>query len=58
MYKVIKPFYDLQDGIDYKTGDTFPRKGKATQKRLAELSSKENKRGEPLIEKVALQKKE
>lgn len=35
----------------YKAGDVFPRLGKeVTENRLKELSSKENKRGEKLIE--------
>jgi hypothetical protein len=52
MYKVIKSFSDLQDnGFVYKAGDIFPRLGKeVTENRLKELSSKENKRGEKLIE--------
>lgn len=52
MYRVIKSFSDLQDnGFVYKAGDTFPRLGKeVTENRLKELSSKENKRGEKLIE--------
>ena len=52
MYRAIKSFSDLQDnGFVYKAGDTFPRLGKeVTENRLKELSSKENKRGEKLIE--------
>lgn len=52
MYRVIKSFSDLQDnGFVYKAGDVFPRLGKeVTENRLKELSSKENKRGEKLIE--------
>ena len=53
-YKVIKSFVDLQDDrFRYKEGDTYPRKGKrATKKRIAELASSENRRGEPMIEEI------
>lgn len=52
MIKVIKEFYDLQDGCyQYKEGDTYPRKGyKATDARIAELAGNNNKLGEALIE--------
>ena len=52
MIKVIKEFYDLQDGCyQYKEGDTYPRKGyKATDARIAELAGNKNKLGESLIE--------
>lgn len=54
MYKVIKFFTDLQDGgHPYNVGDIFPRSGvDASKDRLAELASKENKQGMPLIELV------
>lgn len=62
MYKVIKAFYDLQDGKDtkngkvfysYNAGDMFPREGKeVSEARIAELSGKNNAQGEPLIEAV------
>ena len=54
MYKVIKHFTDLQDKCHaYNVGDMFPRKGrKASADRLKELSSKDNKRGVSLIEKI------
>ena len=53
-YKVIRKFKDLQDdGFFYNVGDVYPRKSKrASKKRIAELSSSENRRGEPLIEEV------
>ena len=52
MIKVIKGFYDLQDGCyQYKEGDTYPRKGyKATDARIAELAGDKNKLGEALID--------
>ncbi len=52
MIKVIKEFYDLQDGCyRYKEGDTYPRKGyKATDARIAELAGNKNKLGKALIE--------
>lgn len=51
MYKVIKPFADLQDHYhSYAVGDIFPREGlKVTKTRLSELSGKKNRMGEPLI---------
>ena len=54
-YVVVKDFSDLQDnGHVYRTGDEFPRSGaEASEDRLAELASKNNKRGEALIEKAA-----
>lgn len=54
MYKVIKFFTDLHDNDHpYNAGDIFPREGvTVSEKRLAELSGENNKRGEPLIEKV------
>ncbi len=54
MYKVVKYFTDLQDNDhEYNVGDTFPRKGKeVSEARLAELSSKDNKQGVVLIQKV------
>lgn len=51
MIRVIKEFFDLQDGCyQYKEGDTYPRKGyKATDARIAELAGNKNKLGEALI---------
>ena len=53
-YRVIKYFTDLQDnGYAYKVGDLFPHKGfKVSEDRLKELSSKNNRRHTPLIEKI------
>lgn len=52
-YKVIKAFTDLNDENHvYHAGDEFPRKGRVAKKRVEELSSDENKRGEPLIEVI------
>ena len=58
MYKVIVDFADLQDKEHvYRAGDTFPRFGfSVTEKRLKELSSSNNRRGIPLIEKVEEEK--
>ena len=51
MFKVIHMFRDLTDGGHiYCPGDTFPRAGiEATEERLAELSTADNRRGKPLI---------
>lgn len=52
--KVIKYFTDLQDNNhEYNEGDVFPREGKeVSEERLAELSTKNNRQGFPLIERV------
>lgn len=54
MYKVIKLFTDLQDDNHlYHVGDKFPHSGmEVTAERLEELSSGNNKRGIPVIEKI------
>lgn len=54
MYKVVIDFTDLQDDNHvYLAGEEYPRKGaKPTKKRIKELSTKDNKRGEALIEAV------
>lgn len=51
MYKVLHYFTDSQDeNRAYHTGDTFPRDGlSVSDERIAELSSKNNKLGIPLI---------
>jgi hypothetical protein len=50
-YKVISFFTDLQDlGYPYNPGDKFPRDGMTvSNERIAELASKNNKQGKPLI---------
>lgn len=50
-YTVIKPFMDLQDNKHvYKVGDAFPHPGyKASEDRLRELSTTENKKGKVFI---------
>ena len=55
MYKVIKPFTDLQDNnYAYYVGDIFPHNGvEVCAERIAELASDKNRRGIPLIEEVA-----
>lgn len=52
-YIVTKDFTDLQDDKHvYRVGDSFPRKGKSTKKRIEELSTNANKRKEILIKEV------
>ncbi|WP_187441981.1 hypothetical protein [Sutcliffiella horikoshii] len=52
-YRVVKAFTDLQDENHvYRVGDKFPRSGRAKKERIEELSSKDNKRKEVLIEEV------
>lgn len=60
MYKVVKDFTDLNDNNHvYLAGDKYPRKGvKPSAKRIGELCSKLNKRGEVLIEEVVEKKAE
>lgn len=58
-YKVIAYFEDLQDNSrPYNVGDIFPVEGvEVTEKRFAELASKKNRRGKPLIKEVKMPKK-
>ena len=60
MYRVVKAFFDLQDGNHrYEIGDTFPRGGvSVSEKRVAELSGGKNAQRTPLIEAVPEPKKE
>ena len=54
MYKVVKDFTDMKDDNHvYLAGDNFPREGvEVSKERVAELASKDNKRGEVLIKAV------
>lgn len=58
MYKALIAFTDLADGkYRYKAGDTYPRAGYTpTEKRIKELSTTENKLGEPVIEYIESEK--
>ena len=60
MYKVLKDFIDLKDdNYLYHKGDVYPRDGaEIGNERLLELSTKDNKIGEILIEAVDEPKKE
>ena len=60
MYKVLEYFTDLRDDkFAYHEGDTFPREGiTVSDERLAELSSKNNKKGRPVIKEVKEKKKD
>ena len=57
-YRVIEGFYDLQDPEGkgfylYNKGDIYPREGlEPTKERIAELSGKDNRRSQPLIEEI------
>ncbi|HZH62590.1 MAG TPA: hypothetical protein VEY70_24110 [Metabacillus sp.] len=55
MYKVIKSFRDSEDSMHtYRIGESFPREGfEPSDKRLEDLSSKNNKVGKALILKVS-----
>lgn len=56
MYRVIAPFTDLQDNnFKYQLGAEYPRAGLEVSKaRIEELSTKKNRRGIPLIEKIGV----
>lgn len=58
-YIVIKDFSDIQDDRHvYHAGDTFPRMGfEVSDERVAELASKDNKRGEILIRAMKAERK-
>lgn len=60
MYKVLKSFHDMLDNnYFYETGNEYPRKGLTVlPNRLKELSSNDNRMGEPLIEKIEEVKEE
>lgn len=50
---VIKDFKDLQDKNHiYRSGDTYPRKGRTKKERVEELTTEQNAHGVPLIEEV------
>lgn len=53
-YRVVKFFYDLQDGAHpYQVGEEFPRAGKTvSDARIAELAGNKNRQRTPLIELV------
>ena len=57
---VYKGWKDMEDENHlYKKGDIYPREGlKPTKKRIKELSSKNNKIGEILIEAVKVEKED
>ena len=59
-YKVIYPFFDLQDKSRhvYQIGDSFPFKGEVSEERIAELSSDKNALKRPVIETVKVEEKE
>ncbi len=48
-YVVIKKFTDKDDKHVYAVGDRYPYRGFGKKERLEELSSKNNRRGVPLI---------
>ena len=54
MYTVIEYYEDLQDGMHaYNVGDKYPRNGvEATDERIKELATAQNRRKIPLIKKV------
>lgn len=54
MYRVIKKFRDVQDGLHaYSVGDTFPYNSvDVDAERIEELATDRNRLGVPLIEKI------
>ena len=57
-YIVVKKFTDKDDKHIYAVGDRYPYRGFAKKERLEELSSKNNKRGIPLIKAKEAKKAE
>lgn len=52
-YEVIADFTDLKDANHvYRSGDHYPRKGRAKKERVEELSTDQNARGVALIQEV------
>ena len=52
-FVVIRDFKDLKDGNHiYRVNDKYPHKGRVNIERAKELSSKNNKRGIPLIKEI------
>lgn len=53
-YEVVAGFRDKEDDKEYFEGDHYPKPAnkKVTQKRIKELSSKNNNAGKPLIQKI------
>ncbi|EAC8477285.1 hypothetical protein JH67_03010 [Listeria monocytogenes] len=49
-YKVLKAFTDLSNNHIYNEGDIYPFQGEVDEKRVQELASVNNKRGQVLIE--------
>ena len=59
MYRVLRPFVDLEDGGRYGVGDEFPHTGiTVSPMRLKRLSSTMNRQGVQLIEEVEEQERE
>ena len=55
MFKVIHGFYDLKDDrYHYQVGDKYPRKGRTTKKRVAELKG-DNVHNIAFIEEVEVE---
>lgn len=48
-FVVIKKFTDKEDKHKYAVGDRYPYRGFAKKERLEELSTSNNRRGEPMI---------
>lgn len=58
-YRVIMDFADALDkGHIYRAGDIYPRSGKTSELRIAELSGYGNKIGHPLIAEDAPKEKQ
>lgn len=56
MYKSIVTWRDLEDNHLYAEGDEYPHDGRIVpDKRIAELSSRQNKAGFALIQAVAVE---
>lgn len=51
-YVVIKSFTDKNTKVKYLVGDRYPHRGVPGKDRIEELSTSNNKKGEPLIKVV------
>lgn len=51
-WEVIRSFTDINDGTKYMVGDRYPHRGFPSKVRVEQLSTKNNKRGIPLIKSV------
>lgn len=56
-YKAIVDFTDLQTGIEYKAGDTFPKSGSVDENRAKQLMTPTSQRGAFIAEAAGIVEK-